>query len=411
MPQIQMLDQPRMGRRTRRPQHPFSIKQRPWQIQPFLLAPVLPGETMKNFLMQARVVSDPVKHPLIGWWQEFYVFYVKHRDLAEREKLTRMVLDPEFNATTEALTSAAAVPFYHNSGINWANLCLARVVEEYFRDEGDTAVYLIDTLPVAKIGVDNWITGIRTGNEEDADDVSIVVGADDIITTSELDAAMRSYEFMRLNNLTTMSYEDFLGTYGVKVGREELHRPELVRYVREWTYPTNHIDPATGAPTSALSWSIAEKADKDRFFREPGFIFGVTVSRPKVYLGNQAGQVASQMMDAYSWLPAVLSDDPMTSMKNFATLTGPLNNAADDYWIDLRDLFLYGDQFLNYAMATAEADGAAVDLPTAALQHQYANAAMADALFVTPLSANKIRSDGLVSLSIASSLRETTPPG
>jgi hypothetical protein len=101
----------------------------------------------------------------------------------------------------------------------------------------------------------------------------------------------------------------------------------------------------------------------------------------------------------------------MTSMKNFATLTGPLNNAADDYWLDLRDLFLYGDQFLNYAMATAESDGAAVDLPTAALQHQYASGAMADALFVTPLSANKIRSDGLVSLSIASSLRDTTPPG
>ena len=81
------------GRKSRRPSHPFQLKTRPWQIQPFCIAPVLPGETLKNLLLQSRVVSDPLKHPLIGWWCEYYYFYVKHRDLAGRDDFTEMMLN------------------------------------------------------------------------------------------------------------------------------------------------------------------------------------------------------------------------------------------------------------------------------------------------------------------------------
>ena len=65
----------------RNPKHPFQLRTRPFQIQPFMLSPVLPGETLKNLVLQSRVVSKPLVHPLVGWWCEYYFFYVKLRDI------------------------------------------------------------------------------------------------------------------------------------------------------------------------------------------------------------------------------------------------------------------------------------------------------------------------------------------
>ena len=75
---------PQQGRVLRRPQHPFQIRTRPWLLQPFFIAPVLPGETMENCLIQFRSVTDPIKSPLVGWWAEYYLFYVRHRDLQKQ---------------------------------------------------------------------------------------------------------------------------------------------------------------------------------------------------------------------------------------------------------------------------------------------------------------------------------------
>ena len=80
------------GRVSRRPQHSFQVEHLPYQIQPFFLAPVIPGETMENALLQARAVSDPLKHPLIGWWLEHYLFYVKLTDLDDREYFTNLMI-------------------------------------------------------------------------------------------------------------------------------------------------------------------------------------------------------------------------------------------------------------------------------------------------------------------------------
>ena len=56
---IHLVDSPRVNRKTRSPQHTWAVKQRPFVITPFMIAPVLPGETFKAGVMQARVVSDP----------------------------------------------------------------------------------------------------------------------------------------------------------------------------------------------------------------------------------------------------------------------------------------------------------------------------------------------------------------
>ena len=128
----------------------------PWTIQPFMIAPVLPGETLKNILLQSRAVTKPIKNGLVGWWLEHHFFYVKHRDLDARDLLTGMMLDP--TANTDSLNTAADVKTYHRgTAVNWVKLCLDRIVATYFRDEDEVATaFTIDSMPVAQIGNNTW---------------------------------------------------------------------------------------------------------------------------------------------------------------------------------------------------------------------------------------------------------------
>lgn len=315
-----MLVQPlqKTGRRSRRPQHPFQVRHRPWVIQPFFIAPVLPGETMKNCLLQSRAVSKPLASPLIGWWLEHFVFYCKLRDLNDRESLTQMLLDP---AWTNTLTSGAKTATYHYaSSIDFVQLCLERVTEEFFRGDGEAySDALLDSMPLASINHLSWSESAVHDDQVVAQDVNVDLNADATITASEVERAMLQWDALRQSGLTDLTYEEYLRMFGLRIPEsEELHRPELLRFTRNWTYPSNTIDPADGSPTSAVSWAITERADKDRFFKEPGFIFGVTVARPKAYIKNYAGAAVSVMQDAYAWLPALMSPDPATSMRKYS---------------------------------------------------------------------------------------------
>lgn len=400
---------PASNRVLRSPKHRFQLRTRPWQIQPFLLAPVLPHETLTNGLFQSRVVSDPVKNKLMGWWQEYYFFYVKLTDLDARDDLTAMMLDMNLDATS--LEEAASVPFYTNANsIPWAKLCLKRVVEEYFRDEGEAwDTWAIDGIPVCSVlgtGHEMWFQSAMP-HATLSPEQDVVIDATDGITAGEVDQALRTYEFMRANNLTNMTYEQWLGTYGVRPKKEEVHKPELIRYVKQWTYPANTIAD-DGSASSAMSWSIAERLDKDRYCREPGFIFGVSVSRPKIYFSGQKANASTMLDNAFAWLPAIMRNDPATSLKHFADLTGPLGDITDagGYWVDVQDLFLHGDQFVNFALT--ETDAGFVALPTAGMQAKYADATMADALFAAASPLNKIRTDGMIDLTIKSVLIDQT---
>lgn len=399
------------GRVLRSPRHTFQIRQRPFEITPFLLAPVLPGETMKNLLIQSRAVTKPVKNPLVGWWLEYYFFYVKHRDLDERDTLTAMMLDP--STSVSALLEDVTNAWYYqaNGTIRWSELCLKRVVEEYFRDEGDAWDSHVISVgrPAAKLNGDTWLqSAVDTTDILTPDDPQLTVGADDKVTGSEIDNLLRQYEFLRTNNLVQMTYEDWLGTFGIKTPKVELHRPELLRYVRDWQYPSNTIEPSTGAPSSAVSWSIAERGDKDRLFTEPGFIFGVTVVRPKVYYSKQDGAAAGMLDNALAWLPAIMRDDPATSLQNRPTGTSALTGVTNPHTWDVRDLFLYGDQFVNFGVS--ETDASMVALPNAGFDNlMYPSSADADALFAAAAPSNVLAQDGVVSLQILSHMRDETP--
>ena len=207
--------------------------------------------------------------------------------------------------------------------------------------------------------------------------------------------------------MTTMDYEDFLATYGVRSAPAENHKPELIRYIRDWSLPVNVVNSSTGAPVSAVSWKISESADKDRFFREPGFIFGVTVQRPKVYRQGQGSSLVDYLDDAYCWLPATLANDPQYSWRKFAALSGPIPAASGAYHVDVRDVFMYGDQFINFPVTDTSSN--VIGLPTAALQKKYPVAADATELFVTATTAEYIKQDGVVQMSILGRQSDMSP--
>ena len=402
------------GRRQRRPSHTFQLRVKPYKIQPFLLAPVLPGETLERFVMQARVVSDPIKNPLIGWWLEYYFFYCPFRSFNDRDTLIAMLLDP--NATLSSLKTGDDVTTYHEGStiaVNWADLCRDRVVEEFFREEGEdhtTAAALIDGEPIAGVGMETGLQSVLNDADYVSEDPSLTVGGDGLITGREIAETLNTWTTERGQDLADATYGEWLGHYGVRdpeISDEGPTRPELLRFIREWTYPTNTIDPSNGTPRSAVSWAVQERADKRRFFKEPGLIFGVTVTRPKVYLSKQTGHLAQALDFAEAWQPWSASVDPIgDTLRKFAATSGPLSINTDAYWIDVRDLFLYGDQFINFALSAT--DAGLVALPTAALQRRYIQQSDIDGLFVTT-NTDKIKHDGIVQLAVKSSIWDRTP--
>lgn len=405
----------RMQRKLRQPKHPFSLRMRPFQLQPFLLAPVLPGETLKRMMVQARVVTDPLATSikLQGWWCEMFFFYVKHRDFLEPERtvVTNMMLDPATDVSSLRAGAASTWNYVYNGGIDWVTLCMKPITEHYFRDEGEAwNVATLDNVPMVQIfgkGVNNWSDSITlNANKRSASARGDVAAG----TIAELGDQFAHWMAVRDAGLTDMDYEDFIRTFGAATRQEEtspeLHRPELIRYVRQFTYPTNTVEPTTGVPSAAAVWSVAERADKDRRFNEPGFVVGVVTVRPKVYFANQEGAISGGMDSVLQWLPAILNDHYEESFKQFNAATGPVPGiAGDSYWIDPRDILMHGDQYINYASPNTEAG--LFDLPTATAGVRYASATDIDQLFAG--ASKTIVVDGVADFGILGRQYEATP--
>lgn len=413
-----MQEIPRFGRKMRKPSHTFNLECRPYGIYPFMIAPVLAGETLKSALMQSRVVSDPIKNRLMGWWKEYYWFYVKLSDLDDRDVITAALINPGSNMTTiDSESPSAPHNFYAASGVpyvNWVEKCLKRVTEEFFRDEGETwNTQTVETgVPKARYEAPGLWRSVTPAASTTLDflEVDVSTAGDDAFTIGELEQAYAEYEILKMGGFVTMSWDDYIASQGVRVPeaeKEEQHVPELVRFARSWQYPISAIDPTDGSAASAVQWSMAERIDKDRFFREPGFLFGVTVCRPKVYV-DYAGFGAELMSDAYKWLPAVLDDDPTNSLINIADTTfGGVNWAdAGGVFVDLKDLLIYGDQFLNGSRTATNANRVnKVVINTTLDSAMYAATADIDAFFAasSPDATNaRIREDGVCTLNIAS---------
>jgi len=412
-------------RQTRRPNHNFYLEHRPWQIQPICIAPVLPNESLTKLSFQARAVTMPIANPIIGWWDEYAFFYVKHRDLYSRDLLVSMFLDPAANLSS--LDGATNLDYYHQNGtdlaINWPKLCLESVVDNYFRDEGEVALdYVIPAatgLPVASVNINNFaessinVSAIEGAANIDQTLTSAVAGQGDgtaAVTTSEIERAMREFSLARYMGTTKLTFEQFCASYGVAMPKEQLFKPERIAYFKNWQYPSNTIDPTTGAARSAVSWSHQHILEDRIYFPEPGFIFGVTITRPKIYFQNLDSHATMLMNTAMRWLPPGASDDPAASFCKVSAGDPPLDANTGAYLVDLKDLLLHGDQFTNQNLATKTGMNK-VALPNAALTNRkYPASTDADNLFVdTGAGVGQVKKDGIVSLTILGRQEETSP--
>lgn len=394
------FDQGFGDRHTRSPRHNFATEQHFWEIQPFLLAPVLPGETLNSFTLQSRVVTPPLKSRVVGWWLEYYIFYVPFRLMPDAANLVAMFVDP---TVTLSPTAAAAYRYYDGRGYDFISQCLQVVTQEWFRREGETwsGSTIRANRPAASHNMENFMESLIDNTVlPDGGLVSANPNVDDLERARMVTEYRRQLRTMGADG-GQMDYEEVLASYGASIKKaKERDRPELLRYIRDWTYPVNTVEPTTGVPTTAASWAVADKADKSRRFNEPGFIFGVQIVRPKVYFTNQTGNASTMLDRAQRWLPPVMDDSGMErSLAEFTTTQGPFGKSAagftNGYWLDVRDLFNYGDQYYDIATA-AQANGIA--LPTVAQVQRYATLAIANTLLNT---ADQLTiADGNVKLSI-----------
>jgi len=400
----------------RNPTHNFHVRHRPFDIQPFLIAPVLPGETLDRALLNVRAITAPINNPIIGWWLEHYLFYVPLRALdsfADAEDMLLDVADPmPVTATTQWHT------FHREAGSHkdWTADCLSVVVREFFREQDQTATAGTytnaagDTVNVAKFPGINFMDSFILDSEV-AGGTSESTASD--VEIEDLERKLLTYNMLMQQGLINMSYEDWCNQFGVKLAKEDVRKPELLRYMKAWQYPTNTINPnpvldsmdevilPAGSPTSAVSWAVQERVDKKRFFREPGFIFGVTIARPKVYL-EQNGTAVGMLRTTFDWLPAMLNDKPEAALKKFAAADGPLGgtHSAAAYWLDVRDLFLYGENFHNFDPSTVDFNWMNVLSGGDHDDLMFPAQTDIDNLFVDNTADDKVKQDGIVSLYI-----------
>lgn len=419
LPIVSMANVPRMRRGIRRPSHNWFVKYPPFTFQPCMIAPVLPGETLKSARWQARAITQPILGRLLGWHLEHYLFYVPMSamdEIAPSQAFKGMFTDASYSLA-EAGTRSDVNYMIDDGAVesfDFLQVALAAIVRRWFRTGSDTedewyfgagAPPGNDRWYKVKCEAPGWTDSLREPSQDEGYDVTLVNEAGSgTLTASELDLAMRQWELLRMQGLTAQTYEEFLMTYRVQVPQEPgVGEVEMLRYSRAWQYPSNTVVPTTGAVTSAVSWSINESADKDRFFREPGFLVMGTCARPKVYFNKQTSYAASQMTDAYAWLPATLWEQSRVGERVLATDQLVKDQPSR---FDVKDLMMYGDQFVN-DLAITEAN--MVALPGAALNVEYPVDADIKALFVTSATDYFVLQDGHCEITIASSTTDPEP--
>ena len=355
-----------IGRKVRTPRHSFATKQLPYEITPFFFAPVLPGETMKSLQYLNSVRSGFLQATQSGWWHETMFFYVKHRDL--QDAVANLLIDMHVRGVDlEPAGAAADANLYYSAPSAVAGTypflkaAMQVVVEHYFRHENEThdvrmspngryvaAYQRLDLLDSASYDT----IGPADENELLPDAALIDQHNSDTNVLPGFEAHHAQWKRLRAAGYIEVDFEDYLRAHGISVPVEDAtpDRPELLRYIKDWQLPAIRQHPDTLEETATVKWALSETATKSRFFKEPGFLLGVSVIRPKVFL-NQSFSLIGHLKDSFSWLPQLLHDRPETSLRMLtsaqAAAAFPSYEGAEGIWIDFRDLFLYGEQFVT----------------------------------------------------------------
>ena len=349
------------------------------------------------------MVTSPVVNPIVGWKKEYYFFYVRITDLLN-DAMKEMFVDPtNAEITTSVAVANNGAHYEGNGAVQWTRLALRRIVETYFRDQDELWSKAVDAegIPMAQIRENTFMDSLT--DKDDMPEGDAIASATDM---ADLERLMEAFEQLRALGIANMTYEDWLRSQGIAIPNKDENKPELLARFSDFQYPSNTVEPTTGVPTSALSWVFKNGERSPKFFKEPGFLIGVSVTRPKVYFGGLTGSAHGWAKRAWDWMPNYLRQMPETSLKFFALDTGPVGARATDadaYFLDMRDELIYGDQFQNLATfgthPTSLFTDHIVPYPNAALNWRYLTAAHAMQFFVDT-SAGRVKMDGYVSLSI-----------
>lgn len=412
MTQVQVLQPGQQRTRFhRRPNFPIAGTMRPMELYPIMCHPVLPGETLKSSTTRWSVVSMPLVNPLCGAWLEAWLFYVKLTDI-DRD-LGEMFISDTLSTTPYLAAATDARYFTLINQIDWVRLCLDRIVEAYFINEGEAVQTGLDAMPRVKLNIRSWYQNLMFEPAEVALDTS---------GPRDAHEQMRAWEMLQQMQMTEITYERYLEQYGVTSIRESIGNPEILRYSRSWAKPVNHVEPSTGVPSSAWVWNDEMKTEKDKRFTEPGFILQVAAIRPKFYQRNVLYSMIGNLWGFTDWYPAYNLPDPSAGVRNIGT-TDPVFhtdwNAAEadaPLLYDHRDLLSHGEQFINdrsdnkwaWPLATGMS-GIAAAAP-ADVRGEYPENADIDALFSVQTASEDKRCqyEGITSMVIAGHVTDTT---
>lgn len=332
-------------KRVRRsPSFPLAGTMKPFGLYPLMATPVLPGETMTEFRLRRRLLSLPIRHPLVGAWLETWVVYVKLTDIDHA--LAQMFLTLDANPSAFQASGSSDRFFTRAGQVDYIRLATQAVWDHYFRDESETSAPTIDGVPMVKRRWYDWTHNLAF----------TPASMDVTQLPSNPEGQLTGMDIMSLMGMTEMSYEKYLQQYGVSQQAAEatLNAPEILRYSQAWTTPTNQVDPVTGSPSSAWTWAEDLKADKPKRFDEPGFLIVLSAVRPKMWSDALRYSFTGNLWGFADFFPAYNLTDPAAGVKEvmsddaaFLDAFGPDAPSALSMLYDHRDLLTRGESFVN----------------------------------------------------------------
>lgn len=328
---------------NRTPAFPCAGTIKPQGLYPVFAHPVLPGETLQAATMKIRNISMPLKSPVGGAWLETWLVYFKLTDLDM--DLKEMFISDDMATTGYTAGSDNARYFTKSGDVDWIKMCTEKFHASYFRHETEPVETLryTDTVPMVKLGNKSWYQNMSFQES----DVAVPV-----TDAGDLYKHLQDYQVLTQMGLVEMTYEKYLEEFGVQNPTEK-NDPEILRFTRSWTLPTNIVDPSTGSPTSAWVWNDAQKMDKPKRFSEPGFIVYFQCVRPKLYQANVEKSIIGDLWGFSDWFPIYTQNDPTAGIREMDTSHNAFKAASrtdpgeKTMIYDHRDLLNHGEQFIN----------------------------------------------------------------
>lgn len=403
------------NRTNRRPMFPVAGTVKPFGLYPVCVHPVLPGETLQSFNLKTRTISMPIKNPVAGAWLERWLCYVKLTDMGP--ELAQSFVDDNQTSTSYERTTDSQTYFTKTGQVDWIKMMVDRIAAAYFRDEtAPVETVTIDGVPRVKHTNKSWFENLAH-QEADA-----TVPTND---AHELYKHLQDYQVLQQMSMTEMTFEKYLEKYGVSTqspGREG--DPEILAYSRDWTLPTNHVEPTDGSPSSAWVWGDDFTMNKAKRFTEPGFVIVLQCVRPKVFNDRVRTSLVGNLWGFSDWYPIYTLNDPTAGIKEMSSgdavfETSVRSDSGDVTLIyDHRDLLMNGEQFVNdytnnpYDYPTASVmsfnDADLTDPET--VRGEYPFATEVDAMFTGATEASRrCYYDGAAFMTISGHVDQSTP--